>query len=336
ALKQQGVTIILITHKLREIMAVTDYVSVMRRGAMVAHMPTETTSESQLAEHMVGRKVLLDVQKASVQAGEVLLKVKQLNWSDSQGVPRLKNINFDIRAGEVLGVAGVSGNGQSELLEVLSGIAPIQEGSVDIKGQTFSAKQQSSAAQMRSMGMAHVPEDRHKKGMIMDFSAAETAVLGYHTDAELSNGPWLKPALVQQRCAELMQAFDVRPDDVHLKSANFSGGNQQKLILAREMEHSPDVLLIGQPTRGVDVGAIEFIHQRILAMRDAGKAVLLVSVELEEILSLSDRIMVLCDGEITGRMAAEDADERTLGMLMANAHQAHDPLQPTGQGEVQA
>ncbi|MDP6190257.1 MAG: ATP-binding cassette domain-containing protein, partial [Gammaproteobacteria bacterium] len=335
-LKQQGVTIVLITHKLREIMAVTDYVSVMRRGAMVAHVETKATSESQLAEYMVGRKVLLDVSKTEVQTGDVVLKIKQLNWFDEQGVARLKNINFDIRAGEVLGVAGVSGNGQSQLLEVLSGIAPIQDGSIAIKDQIFSSKQQSSPAQMRYMGMAHVPEDRHKQGMIMDFSAAETAILGYHTDAELNNGLWLKPERVQQRCADLMQAFDVRPDDVQLKSANFSGGNQQKLILAREMEHGPDVLLIGQPTRGVDVGAIEFIHQRILDMRDAGKAVLLVSVELEEILSLSDRIIVLCDGEITGRMEAEDADERTLGMLMANAHQAHDPLQSKEQGEVQA
>ena len=336
ALKAQGVTIILITHKLREIMAVTDTVSVMRRGAMVAHLETPMTSESQLAEHMVGRKVLFNVNKEQVEAGDVLLSVKHLNWTDSQGVPRLKRINFDIRAGEVLGVAGVSGNGQSELLEVLSGITPIQEGSIQIKGQTFSPKEQANPAKMRTMGMAHVPEDRHKQGMVMEFRAAETAILGYHTDDELSNGPWLKPALGKERCADLMQAFDVRPDDVELKSANFSGGNQQKLILAREMEHDPEVLLIGQPTRGVDVGAIEFIHQKILAMRDAGKAVLLVSVELEEILSLSDRIMVLCDGEITGQMDAAKADERTLGMLMANAQQAHDPLQSIASGEAQS
>jgi len=171
---------------------------------------------------------------------------------------------------------------------------------------------------------------------VMEFSAAETAILGYHTDGELNNGPWLKPTLGKERCTELMQAFDVRPDDVELKSANFSGGNQQKLILAREMEHDPEVLLIGQPTRGVDVGAIEFIHQKILAMRDAGKAVLLVSVELEEILSLSDRIMVLCDGEITGQMDAMGVDERTLGMLMANAQQAHDPLQSIAAEEAKS
>ena len=327
ALKQQGVTIILITHKLREIMAITDQVSVMRAGAMVAHVQTAETSEGQLAELMVGRKVLLDVTKQAGKPGQALLKVKQVNWSDSHGVQRLKNITFDIKAGEILGVAGVSGNGQSELLDVLTGISRLQQGSIEVLGQEFSAKQPFDAATMRDMGMAHVPEDRHKMGMITDFSAAESAILGYHGDDELNNGVWLKPELVQQRCAELMQAFDVRPNDVHLKSANFSGGNQQKLILAREMERSPDVLIIGQPTRGVDVGAIEFIHQRILAMRDAGKAVLLVSVELEEIMSLSDRIVVLCDGEITGRMAVEDADERKLGMLMANVQVAHDPLQ---------
>ena len=336
ALKEQGVTIVLITHKLREIMAVTDAVSVMRQGAMVAHVATETTSESQLAELMVGRKVLLDVTKSDIKPGEVLLKVKQLNWQDQHGVMRLKNINLDIRAGEVLGVAGVSGNGQSELLQVLSGINPIQDGCIEVHGNTFTVKQQTNAGKMREFGMAHVPEDRHKMGMITEFSAAESAILGYHKDAELNNGIWLKPDLVEKRCLDLMQAFDVRPNDVKLKSANFSGGNQQKLILAREMEHQPEVLLIGQPTRGVDVGAIEFIHQRILDMRDAGKAVLLVSVELEEILSLSDRIIVMCDGEITGRMAIEDADERSIGMLMANAQQAHDPLQANEKQGVQA
>ena len=326
ALKQQGVTIILITHKLREIMSVTDQVSVMRQGTMVAHVDTVNTSEGQLAELMVGRKVLLDVSKSDANPGQVLLKAKQLNWRDSHGVPRLKNINLELRAGEVLGVAGVSGNGQSELLQVLSGITPIQQGSIEMQGHAFDKEQQTNPAQMREIGMAHVPEDRHKMGMITDFSAAESSILGYHGDTQLNQAWWLKPERVAQRCADLMQAFDVRPSDVTLKSANFSGGNQQKLILAREMEHNPDVLLIGQPTRGVDVGAIEFIHKRILHMRDAGKAVLLVSVELEEILSLSDRIIVLCDGEITGRMAAEDADERSLGMLMANAQQAHDPL----------
>lgn len=329
ALKQQGVTIILITHKLREIMSVTDQVSVMRQGTMVAHVATTDTSEGQLAELMVGRKVLLDVSKGEANPGQVLLKAKQINWQDHHGVPRLKNINLELRAGEVLGVAGVSGNGQSELLQVLSGIIPIQQGSIEIQGHVFDQGQQTNPAQMREIGMAHVPEDRHKMGMITDFSAAESSILGYHCDTQLNQGWWLKPDLVAQRCSDLMQAFDVRPNDATLKSANFSGGNQQKLILAREMEHNPEVLLIGQPTRGVDVGAIEFIHKRILAMRDAGKAVLLVSVELEEILSLSDRIIVLCDGEITGRMAAADADERCLGMLMANAQQAYDPLSQT-------
>jgi len=338
ALKEQGVTIVLITHKLREIMSVTDQVSVMRQGTMVAHVQTAETSEGQLAELMVGRKVLLDVSKGESEPGQVLLKAKHINWQDHHAVPRLKNINLELRAGEVLGVAGVSGNGQSELLQVLSGISPIQQGSVEVKGHTFDKSQQTTPANMREIGMAHVPEDRHKMGMITDFSAAESAILGYQRDPALNQGWWLKPELVAQRCSDLMQAFDVRPADVTLKSANFSGGNQQKLILAREMEHNPDVLLIGQPTRGVDVGAIEFIHKRILDMRDAGKAVLLVSVELEEILSLSDRIIVLCDGEITGRMAAEDADERSLGMLMANAQKAHDPLsqQPSQTQEQEA
>jgi ABC-type uncharacterized transport system ATPase subunit len=188
------------------------------------------------------------------------------------------------------------------------------------------AKHPLNPDRLRELGLAHVPEDRHRMGLITDFSASESALLGYHTDPQINSGIWLSHSKVKANCQALMKAFDVRPADPQLKSANFSGGNQQKLILAREMERNPDVLLIGQPTRGVDIGAIEFIHQRIIDMRDAGKAVLLVSVELDEIMSVSDRIIVLCDGEITGRIDAANADERTLGMMMANAIDILDPL----------
>jgi simple sugar transport system ATP-binding protein len=255
------------------------------------------------------------------------MRVSRLTVVDSQGVERLKDVSFELRAGEVLGVAGVSGNGQTELLEALAGIIPITQGHIEVLGMEMDNKHPLTPDILRGLGLAHVPEDRHRMGLITDFSASESALLGYHTDANINSGVWLSKAKVDANCQQLMQAFDVRPADPQLKSANFSGGNQQKLILGREMERNPEVLLIGQPTRGVDIGAIEFIHQRIIAMRDAGKAVLLVSVELEEIMSVSDRIIVLCDGAISGRINAEDADERTLGMMMANALDPIDPLQ---------
>lgn len=328
ALKQQGVTIMLITHKLREIMAITDQVSVMRAGEMVAHRDTKDTNREELAELMVGRKVLLQVDKGPANVRAPLMTVKHLTMADKQGVERLKDVSFELRAGEVLGVAGVSGNGQSELLEALAGIHPISSGSIEMLGVEMNAKSALGPDILRDMGVAHVPEDRHRMGLITDFSASESALLGYHTDPKINSGLWLSKDKVDANCQQLMQAFDVRPADPHLKSANFSGGNQQKLILAREMERNPEILLIGQPTRGVDIGAIEFIHQRIIAMRDAGKAVLLVSVELDEIMSISDRIIVLCDGEVTGRISAESADERTLGMMMANALDSQDSLDP--------
>ena len=327
ALKQQGVTIMLITHKLREIISVTDQVSVMRAGQMVAHRDTRDTSREELAELMVGRKVLLQVNKKAANVRAPLMKVKRLSVADDQGVMRLSDVSFELRAGEVLGVAGVSGNGQTQLLEALSGIVKMTSGSIEVLGFTMDAKNPITPDKMRKIGLAHVPEDRHRMGLITDFSASESALLGYHTDAKINSGIWLNKNNVEDNCKALMSAFDVRPADPHLKSANFSGGNQQKLILAREMERNPDVLLIGQPTRGVDIGAIEFIHQRIIDMRDAGKAVLLVSVELDEIMSVSDRIIVLCDGQITGRINASDADEKTLGMMMANALDPIDPLQ---------
>jgi len=320
ALKAEGVTIILITHKLREIINITDNVSVMRAGEMVAHRETSQTTPEELAELMVGRKVLLQVNKGESNKGKTLLSITNLSVSDDQGVKRLNNINFKVRKGEVVGIAGVSGNGQSTLLKTLSGITPISEGSIEILNHKMDKHNPIHPDQLRDYGLAHVPEDRQKMGLINDFSASETAILGYHNSTKLNQGLLLKKQKVRENCESLMSSFDVRPSNPDLKSRNFSGGNQQKLILAREFEQDPEILLIGQPTRGVDIGAIEFIHKRIIAMRDAGKAVLLVSVELDEIMSISDRIIVLCDGQITGNIDAKDADERTLGMMMANAY----------------
>ena len=317
-LKDQGKTIILITHKLREIMEITDTVSVMRRGEMTATVKTADTSPEALAELMVGRKVLLNVTKAPATPGKMVLEVENLRVRDEVGVERLKGISLNIRAGEILGIAGVAGNGQSELLEVLGGIAH-GTGSVKLNGQDLDLTGKKSDGQSRRRrGIAHVPEDRQHLGMIMDFTAWENMAFGYHNDEA-----YQKNALIMDNDAIIadtegkMARFDVRPPVPSLPAKSFSGGNQQKIILAREIERNPELLLVGQPTRGVDIGAIEFIHQRIVELRDAGKAVLLVSVELDEILSLSDRIAVIFDGKIMGERLPYETNERELGLLMA-------------------
>ncbi len=317
-LKEQGKTIILITHKLREIMEITDTVSVMRRGEMTATVKTAGTSPEELAEMMVGRKVLLDVTKAPATPGKVVLEVEDLRVVDDDKVERLKGISFQIRAGEIFGIAGVAGNGQSELLAVLGGIMTAT-GSVRLNGKSLDLTGKHSDGQSRRRnGIAHVPEDRQRLGMIMDFTAWENIALGYHNDPAYQKNAFLmdNEAIVEDTRGK-MERFDVRPPIPTLTAQSFSGGNQQKIILAREIERNPDLLLVGQPTRGVDIGAIEFIHKRIVELRDAGKAVLLVSVELDEILSLSDRIAVMFDGRIMGERLPGDTDERALGLLMA-------------------
>ncbi|TXR54779.1 ABC transporter ATP-binding protein [Reinekea thalattae] len=318
ALKKQGSTVIIITHKLQEIMAITDNVSIMRRGEMVGHVKTAETNREQLAEMMVGRKVLLNVNKTAAKPTDTLLKVNHLSWQDDAGVQRLEDVAFSVRAGEIVGIAGVSGNGQSELLELLSGIKDIQQGSVEVAGTQLDQDSQMTPEQLRAIGVAHIPEDRHKMGLVNSFAADEAFILGYHRADQYNGKLLMDQAAIRKDCAEKMQKWDVRPQDPKLKAANFSGGNQQKLVIAREMEQKPDVLLVGQPTRGVDIGAIESIHNRIIEMRDAGKAVLLVSVELEEIMSLADRILVMFDGKIVGEVPASKANEQILGLMMAN------------------
>jgi simple sugar transport system ATP-binding protein len=314
ALKAQGKTVILITHKLREIMAATDRVSVMRRGEMVTTLETAQTSPAAIAEAMVGRRVLLQVEKKPARPGNVLLDVQDLTVKDGQGVTRLDRATFQIRAGEVVGIAAVSGNGQSELLEALSGMRPAT-GRIAVSGVAVDPTRPDPAA-MRERRLLHVPEDRHRVGLVLPFAAAESGILGHHGDRRFLRGALMNHAAVARDAAAKMEAYDVRPPLPSLRTSKFSGGNQQKIVLAREMERDPLVLLVGQPTRGVDIGAIEFIHKRIIAMRDAGCAVLLVSVELEEIMSLSDRIIAMCGGRITGERLPSETDERELGLLM--------------------
>ena len=316
-LKREGKTIILITHKLREIMDATDTVSVMRRGEMTATVKTSETSPQKLAELMVGRKVSLQVEKSPAQVRDVILDVQNLNVTDEKGVHRVKDVSFNVRAGEILGIAGVSGNGQSELLEVLGGYEK-GTGTIIVNGQPIDLTgAKSDGRSRRERGIAHVPEDRQREGLIIDYHAWENVAFGYHHDPKYQNGMFMNNAAIKADTVEKMERFDVRPPDPRLAAKSFSGGNQQKIVLAREIERNPDLLLIGQPTRGVDIGAIEFIHQQIVALRDQGKAILLVSVELEEILALSDRIAVMFDGRMMGERLPQDTDEKELGMMMA-------------------
>ncbi|WP_316859190.1 ABC transporter ATP-binding protein [uncultured Cohaesibacter sp.] len=315
-LRDQGKTILLITHKLREIMAITDKVSVMRRGEMVGTVNTAETTVEQLAEMMVGRHVLLNVEKQQSQPGREVLKVENLTVRDKRGVDLVKNVSFSVRAGEIVGIAGVSGNGQSELLEAIAGMITARSGSISLNGEPVHVTQKADALDMRHRGMAHVPEDRHRSGLVTQFPAKENMILGYQDQKKYGEGLFFDLSAILDETQNFMEEFDVRPVDPNLKAANFSGGNQQKLVLAREMKRDPDLLLVGQPTRGVDIGAIEFIHKRLIAMRDEGKAVLLVSVELDEIRSLSDRILVMFDGSVVGEKPA-GASEQELGLMMA-------------------
>jgi simple sugar transport system ATP-binding protein len=293
----------------------------MRQGRMVAERATAETDAEELAELMVGRKVRLRLDKAPPHPGEMRLRAEHLGLVDRRGVRLLDDIDLELRAGEIVGIAGVSGNGQTELLQVLSGIRRLSTGTLTVCGRTIDPDHPGDPAEMRDLGVAHVPEDRQRQGMVAAFRASETAILGYHEQPQFSRKVLLKLPAVGAYCARLMERFDVRPRVPGLRSSSFSGGNQQKLVLAREMAQEPRVLLVGQPTRGVDIGAIEFIHRELVRSRDAGCAVLVVSVELDEILSLADRILVMFAGRIVGEVEA-GADERTLGLMMAGAKAA--------------
>ena len=337
-LKRDGVTILLITHKLREVMAATDAVNVMRRGRLVASLETRATSQEEIARLMVGRDVVFAVGDDGGERGTPekhglpgehgargvlhrpeppILSVEALGHVDERGVPRLSDVSFDLRGGEILGIAGVAGNGQSELLDLLSGIVPPQSGRITFAGRTMTAASPADPSVLRAMGLAHLPEDRQRRGLVLQFTASESFILGYQNGPEAGGGILLALAAVRRRCADLMERYDVRPSDPDLRCSGFSGGNQQKMVVARELSAAPRVLLVGQPTRGVDIGAIEFIHSRLLEIRDAGCAILLVSVELEEIMALSDRILVMNGGRIVGEVFRGEADADRIGLMMA-------------------
>jgi simple sugar transport system ATP-binding protein len=322
ALRDQGTTILLITHKLKEVMSLCDDVTVMRAGRVVQDLAIAEVSIEGLAESMVGRKVHVGrVEGMAAVPGEVVLQAKDLAVRDVLKVPRLKGISLTLRAGEMVGVAGVSGNGQSELLDVLSGLLHPDSGSLLVGGQSFSTASWLDPLTARRLGVAHVPEDRHARALVMDFAAWESAVLGYEGQAQYGSHGWMDHPRMRSATAAMMERFDVRPRDPDLLSSKFSGGNQQKFVLARELGQAPRILLVGQPTRGVDIGAIEFIYSQLRSMRDAGCAVLVVSSELDEILALSDRVIVMHQGQVAGELSIADCTEAGLGLLMAGGAQ---------------
>jgi len=316
SLKDQGKTIIFITHKLQEVMAVSDTVTVMRRGKVVGSVPTAETTRQEIATMMVGRQVLFRVERTRAEPGEVVLKVDDLEALDNKELPALRGISFSVREGEILGMAGVEDNGQTELVEVLTGLRRAQGGAVRLSGREITNH---SPRAIREQGTGHIPEDRRRRGLVLDFTVAHNMILGIHYRKPfvrylgldvINFGP------IREKAARLLKEFDIRPADQENLAGNLSGGNQQKVIVAREFDQDPKLLIAAQPTRGIDVGSIEFIHQRLLQARNNGKAVLLISADLEEILSISDRIAVMYEGRIVGLLNPDEATEARLGLMM--------------------
>ncbi len=317
-LTSEGKSVILITHKLKEIMKMSDRVTILRRGKVTGAVNTSETSIPELAELMVGRKVVLKAEKEYVEPGETILSVIGLNASDSRGVRVLKDLSLEVKKGEILGIAGVDGNGQKELVEVLTGLIKPDSGNVNLGGKDITGFTPKAAI---DAGLSSIPEDRHKRGLILDFPLYENAVLGQQWRPEFNKSTSLDYPAIKEYTKKLIEDFDVRTPSDEVYARSLSGGNQQKLIAGREIMKDPEVLIATQPTRGLDVGAIEYIHRRLIEERTKGKGVILVSLELDEIMALSDRIAVIYDGMIVDIMPQEEATERKLGILMAGGRE---------------
>ena len=311
-LRREGISIIFISHKLNEVLEIADRISVLRRGKLVETVPREGATEAGLARSMVGREVLLRVEKPPSQPGETLLVVEDLVVRDDRGLEAVRGVSFDVRAHEIVGIAGVDGNGQSELIDALTGLRHPATGHIRIGGEDLS---RATAREALDAGLGHIPEDRQRRGLVLDFNLAENLVLHDYGKEPFSKFGWINPQRWVRWARDLLNEFDVRGGGPTTRGASLSGGNQQKVVIAREVSRNPSVLIAAQPTRGLDVGAIEFVHRRLVEQRDAGKAVLLVSLELEEILSLADRILVLYEGEFVAEFPP-DVSEEEIGMAM--------------------
>jgi simple sugar transport system ATP-binding protein len=314
----QGLSIIFISHKLNEVLEIADRITVLRRGKRIETIPREGATEAGLARSMVGREVLLRVDKGPAHPGDRLLEVDGLRVLDGRGLEVVRGVSFDVRAGEIVGIAGVDGNGQTELIDALAGLRRPESGRVMIGGKDLT----SANAHIRlEQGLGHIPEDRQRRGLVLEFSLAENIALHDYDKPPFSRWGWLSPRRVIERARTLLREYDVRGGGPQTPASALSGGNQQKVVVAREVSRNPRVLIAAQPTRGLDVGAIEFVHKRLVAERDGGRAVLLVSLELDEILSLSDRILVIYEGEIVGEFAP-DVTEEQLGIAMTGGRRS--------------
>ncbi|HEX8248568.1 MAG TPA: ABC transporter ATP-binding protein [Pyrinomonadaceae bacterium] len=311
-MREQGKTIVIITHKLEEVLAISENVTVMRDGRVVGNVKTAETSAKDLARMIVGRDVLLRVEKTDAAPSDNVLNVQNLSVVGKHG-EALDNVSFNVRAGEIVGIAGVEGNGQTELIEAIAGLIPISAGSIELFGKNITNL---SARRRKELGVAHIPEDRHKRGLLLDSDLAENSILGVHYRPPVTSRGFLNAPAIERRAKEIIENFDVRPPNSQLAAKALSGGNQQKLIIGREFELNPKLLLVSQPTRGVDIGAIEFIHRKLIALRDAGSAVLLVSAELEEVTALADRLLVVYKGKFVGEVNPKETSNEEIGLMM--------------------
>ena len=329
SLRDQGKTIIIITHKLAEVLALSDNITVMRDGKVVGNLPTSEATAEGLARLMVGREVLLRVKKDEAKPQDAVLSVRGLTLLGVEGNPILDDVSFEVRGGETLGIAGVEGNGQTELIEILAGLRKATEGEVLLEGKCID---ELDPRQRKRRGIAHIPEDRHRRGLLLTFDLAGNSILGVHRNHPISGAVLLNKDVIVERAERLVREYDVRPPNITLPARALSGGNQQKLIVAREFDINPRLVLVAQPTRGVDIGATEFIHRKLIELRDAEAAVLLVSAELDEVLSLSDRVMLIYEGRLVGEVDPKSVSEEEIGLMMTGGREREGSTGRPGDG----
>jgi general nucleoside transport system ATP-binding protein len=318
SLTERGKSIIFISHKLKEVLEIADRITVLRRGKLIETLPAEGATEAGLARRMVGREVLLRVAKTPSHPAEPLLEVEGLCVVDDRGIEKVRGVSFEVRAGEIVGIAGIDGNGQTELIDAMTGLRPVVSGTVRVGGRDVTTE---TAHGHLEAGLGHIPEDRQRRGLVLEYSIAENLALHDYRSAPASRFGWLFPRRLFERARALIREFDVRGGGPATRAGGLSGGNQQKVVLAREIDRDPKVLIAAQPTRGLDVGAIEFVHRRLIEERDEGRAILLVSLELDEVLSLSDRVLVMYEGEFAGEFPPTTSEEE-LGIAMTGGRRS--------------